>query len=449
MLSFFETNTLSRKAKLNARIQLGLLEVKSKFDAEFRRFSLELSKPLNLNEFQKLICDVHKLKDIPFFLTYTDPEGDLLPINNDENFARALQVSRPLLRLVVQHNNNNQFVINGYGNAHPRKNIISRILEGEVPNVRPHVPHKRIGMPQNFRCVSAIIDVDVLPTTQRRVKLIKSDKDMPLGFYIRDGYNVYPNSAGEVEKVYGVFISKLLPGGLAAGTGLLAVNDEILEVNGIEVAGKTLDQVTDMMIANSSNLIITTKPFNQQGSSVTMIEEGSLNNNLQSKKEEYDDDDDDDDDIKEFIRQDPSGSSNTDMDSNFLNLCSIEPSNSTNNNKAYSMATYLRDESNLSTHDSFNSKANLGGKTRSGQIVHNLQSLSNLQESREDLRFVEGNQNFSVNNDCNNFMAMKSNDFYNFTNSSLRTQNKPSSSEEFKRRMSSYSDNRRMTNLKQ
>lgn len=66
---------------------------------------------------------------------------------------------------------------------------------------------------------------------------------MPLGFYIRDGYNVYPNSAGEVEKVYGVFISKLLPGGLAAGTGLLAVNDEILEVNGIEVAGKTLDQV--------------------------------------------------------------------------------------------------------------------------------------------------------------------------------------------------------------
>ena len=85
--------------------------------------------------------------------------------------------------------------------------------------------------------------MDVLPATQRRVKLIKSDKDMPLGFYIRDGYNVYPNSSGQLEKVYGIFISKLLPGGLAAGTGLLAVNDEILEVNGIEVAGKTLDQV--------------------------------------------------------------------------------------------------------------------------------------------------------------------------------------------------------------
>jgi len=35
----------------------------------------------------------------------------------------------------------------------------------------------------------------------------------------------------------------LVPGGLAESTGLLAVNDEVLEVNGIEVVGKTLDQV--------------------------------------------------------------------------------------------------------------------------------------------------------------------------------------------------------------
>jgi partitioning defective protein 6 len=55
-----------------------------------------------------------------------------------------------------------------------------------------------------------------------------------------------------------------MPGGLAESTGLLSVNDEVIEVNGIEVAGKTLDQVTDMMIANSSNLIITVKPANQR-----------------------------------------------------------------------------------------------------------------------------------------------------------------------------------------
>lgn len=54
-----------------------------------------------------------------------------------------------------------------------------------------------------------------------------------------------------------------MQGGLAESTGLLAVNDEVLEVNGIEVTGKSLDQVTDMMVANSSNLIITVKPVNQ------------------------------------------------------------------------------------------------------------------------------------------------------------------------------------------
>ena len=54
---------------------------------------------------------------------------------------------------------------------------------------------------------------------------------------------------------------------MAESTGLLAVNDEVIEVNGIEVAGKTLDQVTDMMVANSQNLIITVKPVQQPQSS--------------------------------------------------------------------------------------------------------------------------------------------------------------------------------------
>jgi len=95
--------------------------------------------------------------------------------------------------------------------------------------------------------VSAIIDVDILPETCRRVRLLKHGSDKPLGFYIKDGesYRVLPPSAGGgIEKVPGVFISRLVPGGLAESTGLLAVNDEVLEVNGIEVAGKTLDQVS-------------------------------------------------------------------------------------------------------------------------------------------------------------------------------------------------------------
>lgn len=115
---------------------------------------------------------------------------------------------------------------------------------------------------EDFRVVSSIVDADLLPDTVRRVKLLKHSSDRPLGFYIRDGTSVRVTPFG-LEKVPGIFISRLVPGGLAEGTGLLAVNDEILEVNAIEVIGKSLDQVTDMMVANSQNLIITVKPASQ------------------------------------------------------------------------------------------------------------------------------------------------------------------------------------------
>merc|ERR1712066_924396 len=102
--------------------------------------------------------------------------------------------------------------------------------------------------------------------------------DKPLGFYIRDGTSVRVTPQG-LEKVPGIFISRLVPGGLAESTGLLAVNDEVLEVNGIEVAGKSLDQVTDMMVANSSNLIITVKPANQRTIMGSAPRRGSFSRN--------------------------------------------------------------------------------------------------------------------------------------------------------------------------
>ena len=114
-----------------------------------------------------------------------------------------------------------------------------------------------------------------MPETCRRVRLLKHGSDKPLGFYIRDGTSVRVTPAG-LEKVPGIFISRLLAGGLAESTGLLAVNDEVLEVNGIEVQGKSLDQVTDMMVANSSNLIVTVKPANQR---TLMPRRGSFSRN--------------------------------------------------------------------------------------------------------------------------------------------------------------------------
>ena len=116
-----------------------------------------------------------------------------------------------------------------------------------------------ISAPKEFRKVGSIVDADLLPDTVRRVKLVKQSTDRPLGFYIRDGTSVRVTPYG-LEKVPGIFISRLVPGGLAEGTGLLSINDEIIEVNGIDTLGKSLDQVTDMMVANSQNLIITVKP---------------------------------------------------------------------------------------------------------------------------------------------------------------------------------------------
>lgn len=130
------------------------------------------------------------------------------------------------------------------------------------PRTAPRPVSTTISAPQDFRRVCAIVDADHLPETVRRVKLLKHSSDRPLGFYIRDGTSVRVTPYG-LEKVPGIFISRLVPGGLAESTGLLAVNDEILEVNAIEVYGKTLDQVTDMMVANSQNLIITVKPVSQ------------------------------------------------------------------------------------------------------------------------------------------------------------------------------------------
>nr|XP_027196672.1 uncharacterized membrane protein DDB_G0293934-like [Dermatophagoides pteronyssinus] len=241
--------------------QQNLIEIKSKFDAEFRRFSIQRTEITNLEDFVKLIEHFHNLFTIPFCLFYTDPiHGDLLPINNDKNFALAIASAKPLLRLIVQRKGESIDYLNNYGK---KKNFLGNILPSSVSSSSSAKNRLAISAPEDFRQVSSIIDVDIVPDTCRRVRLVKHGSDKPLGFYIRDGSSFRITEHG-FEKVPGIFISRLVPGGLAESTGLLAVNDEVLEVNGIEVNGKSLDQVTDMMVANSSNLIITIRPANQR-----------------------------------------------------------------------------------------------------------------------------------------------------------------------------------------
>ncbi|XP_053309467.1 partitioning defective 6 homolog beta [Spea bombifrons] len=242
---------------------LGTVEVKSKFGAEFRRFALERSKPGKFEEFYGLLQHVHKIPNVDVLVGYADIHGDLLPINNDENYHKAITTANPLLRIFLQRKEEADYSAFGTDTLTKKKTVLATVLRPE----NRKKPHIVIGMPSDFRPVSSIIDVDILPETHRRVRLYKHGMEKPLGFYIRDGSSVRVTPHG-LEKVPGIFISRLVPGGLAQSTGLLAVNDEVLEVNGIEVSGKSLDQVTDMMVANSHNLIITVRPANQRNNVV-------------------------------------------------------------------------------------------------------------------------------------------------------------------------------------
>ncbi|XP_012586098.1 PREDICTED: partitioning defective 6 homolog alpha isoform X5 [Condylura cristata] len=213
---------MARPQRTPARSPDSIVEVKSKFDAEFRRFALPRASVNGFQEFSRLLRVVHQI-----------PAAD----SSSLAFASS-SLQRRKKGLLLR----------------PAAPLRSR-------------PPLLISLPQDFRQVSSVIDVDLLPETHRRVRLHKHGSDRPLGFYIRDGMSVRVAPQG-LERVPGIFISRLVRGGLAESTGLLAVSDEILEVNGIEVAGKTLDQVTDMMVANSHNLIVTVKPANQRNNVV-------------------------------------------------------------------------------------------------------------------------------------------------------------------------------------
>lgn len=287
------------------------ISIKSKIGVEFRRYSLSKDDVSSFETFHKKIESFHQLSAIPFVVFYTDPEDFLLPINNNENLAKAVSsakhitlnnirttnscnnnnnnsnnnnissnesnnitsnsiinnqqqpkfIRRPYLKLFIEKKGIFLDYYNGNLGGKYRKNQTFKGFSNLLPSSHDQSLRPSISMPEDFRQVSSIIDVDIVPETCRRVRIVKHGSDRPLGFYIRDGTYKRMNDQGQMELVTGIFISRLVPGGLAESTGLLAVNDEVLEVNGIQVTqGKTLDQVTDMMVANSSNLIITIRP---------------------------------------------------------------------------------------------------------------------------------------------------------------------------------------------
>lgn len=73
------------------------------FECEYRRFNLNRTQLNQFDMFHALVKESHHLpSDMPFTISYTDPRnGDLLPINNDDNLVRAFTTAVPLLRVIV------------------------------------------------------------------------------------------------------------------------------------------------------------------------------------------------------------------------------------------------------------------------------------------------------------------------------------------------------------
>lgn len=149
---------------------------------------------------------------IPVIKTYyrltmmiTYEEHSLLPNPYSESSFKE-KVSK----YAVFININNEYLtgdsleeLNGYGTMKPRT-LISTILGG-TPARAKALP---ISNPHDFRQVSAIIDVDIVPETCRRVRLLKHGSDKPLGFYIRDGSSVKVTQNGQL---YHTWLSTVIP----------------------------------------------------------------------------------------------------------------------------------------------------------------------------------------------------------------------------------------------
>ena len=87
------------------------------FEQEYRRFHMNKGEMTTFDAFYTFIRTLHKLLDIDgVTISYTDPmRGDLLPINNDDNFAHAVSLSKPLLRIFVYRGQGEQTVVGVHG----------------------------------------------------------------------------------------------------------------------------------------------------------------------------------------------------------------------------------------------------------------------------------------------------------------------------------------------
>lgn len=110
-------------------------------------------------DFYHLLQTIHHIPGVDMLLGYADIQGDLLPINNDENFHKAVSSASPLLRIIITKKGKTRY--NPEINCGPVLLIISsseRVLTETVNNAYTQTcaqslcgsgPKLRKGMPIN------------------------------------------------------------------------------------------------------------------------------------------------------------------------------------------------------------------------------------------------------------------------------------------------------------
>jgi len=174
-----------RSQSLYTKFDMGFIEVKSKFDAEFRRFSIDGGKYSSFEAFRGLLAQIHLLcqsatdvlgEGATFFVFYVDPkDNDLLPITNTENYRRALHSARPMLRLVVQRQGEceqsyyKRTMVGGHGG----QSLLTSMLGGAP---KPHKTVIPISNPTEFRqvCLSHKSQRKVYKTMNERLYFLLS-----------------------------------------------------------------------------------------------------------------------------------------------------------------------------------------------------------------------------------------------------------------------------------
>lgn len=67
-------------------------------------FSLERSKSVKFEDFYGLLQYLHKTANADISVGYLDIIRDLLPINNEDNYHKAVSIINPLLMIFIQKN---------------------------------------------------------------------------------------------------------------------------------------------------------------------------------------------------------------------------------------------------------------------------------------------------------------------------------------------------------